>query len=229
MGDRDLYKRQAAEKAVEYVEDGMVIGLGTGSTTQFALEQIGGLIKDGKLKNVVGIPSSIHTAREARRLGIPLTSLQEKPVIDLTIDGADEVDENLNLIKGGGGALLREKIVAQASQRVIIIVDDSKLSPILGTKHRLPVEVLPFAWVPEMNYLKSLKAHVLLRTHEDGSTFETDQYNFILDCQFREITEVKALAQKLDKRAGIMSHGLFVGLASDVICAGEKGIQHFKR
>ncbi|MEJ2634314.1 MAG: ribose-5-phosphate isomerase RpiA [Calditrichia bacterium] len=229
MGDKDLYKQQAAEKAVEYVEDGMVIGLGTGSTTQFALEQIGGLIKDGRLKNVVGIPSSIHTAREARRLGIPLTSLQEKPVIDLTIDGADEVDENLNLIKGGGGALLREKIVAQASQRVIIIVDDSKLSPILGTKHRLPVEVLPFAWVPEMNYLKSLKAHVLLRTHADGSTFETDQYNFILDCQFREIKEVKALAQRLDKRAGIMSHGLFVGLASDVICAGEKRIQHFKR
>ena len=154
--DRDELKQAAGERAVDWVESGMVVGLGTGSTTIFAIRRIGALVQSGELQNVLGIPTSSASEELAREVGIPLTTLAEHPVIDLTIDGADEVDPELNLIKGGGGALLHEKIVAQASLREVIVVDDAKLSPHLGSQHALPVEIVQFAWRPEEEYLADL-------------------------------------------------------------------------
>ena len=225
----EMLKKMAAEEAVRQVRSGMVLGLGTGSTTRFALEEIARKLKNGELENIVGIPSSIATAQLAQKLNIPLSSLDQHPMIDLTIDGADEVDPHLNLIKGGGGALLREKVLAQASQRVVIIVDESKLSPRLGTRFYVPVEVLPFAWRSEYLYLESLGAAVTRRETEEGTFFKTDQGNVILDCQFGPIDSPEMLAQKLCHRAGIMEHGLFIGLASEVIVAGEDGVRHLTR
>jgi ribose 5-phosphate isomerase A len=155
--------------------------------------------------------------------------LGDQPQIDVTIDGADEVDPDLNLIKGGGGALLREKVVAQASRQNIIIVDESKLSPRLGTHWALPVEVIPFAVKSEENFLKSLGAAVTLRTADNGQPSKTDQNNFILDANFGEMADPNSVAARLNERAGIAEHGLFLGLASDVIVAAEDGIRHLKR
>jgi ribose 5-phosphate isomerase A len=222
-------KQKAAEHAVELVQSGMVLGLGTGSTTRFALEYIGVRIKNGQLQEIVGIPSSLPTENIAKQLGIPLTTFDEHQELDLTIDGADEVDPQLNLIKGGGGALLREKILAQSSRRNIIIVDENKLSPKLGTHWPLPVEVIPFALKTVANYIASLGAKVILRRKNDGSTYTTDQNNFILDCNFGPISNPDELALKLGQRAGIVEHGLFLGLATEVIVATESGIRHLKR
>jgi ribose 5-phosphate isomerase A len=223
----DSFKKQAAEKAVEYLENDMVIGLGTGKTFAFALKRITELINQGKLKNIIGIPSSVDTAKNAQKFGLNLATLNDYPEIDISIDGADEVDRNLNLIKGGGGALLREKILAQATKKLIIVVDESKLSPKLGKNFPVPIEVIPFAWEPEMRFLKNLGADINLRTHTDGSIYKTDQNNLILDCNFGEIDNPRALSDQLNERAGIMAHGLFLGLASEIISAGKNGIQHF--
>lgn len=222
-------KQKAAERAVDFVQSGMVLGLGTGSTTLFALEYIGLRIKTGLLRDIVGIPSSFQTEKNAKELGIPLTNFDEHQEIDLTIDGADEVDPQLNLIKGGGGALLREKILAQSSRRNIIIVDEHKLSPKLGTHWPLPVELIPFAIKPVANYITSLGAKVILRKKNDGSTYTTDQNNFILDCNFGPISNPEELALKLCNRAGIVEHGLFLGLATEVIVATQNGIRHIMR
>lgn len=222
-------KQKAAESAVDFVQSGMVLGLGTGSTTRFALEYIGLRIKTGQLRDIVGIPSSIQTEKIAKELGIPLTNFDEHQEIDLTIDGADEVDLHLNLIKGGGGALLREKILAQSSRRNIIVVDEHKLSPKLGTHWPLPVELIPFAIKPVANYITSLGAKIILRKKNDGSTYTTDQNNFILDCNFGPISNPEELALKLCNRAGIVEHGLFLGLATGVIVATENGIRHIMR
>jgi len=191
--------------------------------------RIGERLKTGDLKNIVGIPTSIRTEALAGELGIPLCGLVDQPEIDVTIDGADEVDSDLNLIKGGGGALLREKIVAQASRQNIIIVDESKLSNRLGTHWALPVEVIPFAVKSEENFLKSLGAAVTLRTADKGQPYQTDQKNFILDANFGEMADPNGIAARLNERAGIAEHGLFLGLASDVIVAAEEGIRHLKR
>jgi ribose 5-phosphate isomerase A len=219
-------KRQAAERAVDFVTSGMVVGLGHGSTTIFALRRIARLLEGGGLRDVLGIPCSTHVEEDARTLGIPLTTLEEHPVIDLTIDGADEVDDGLNLIKGGGGALLREKIVAQASQREIIVVDETKLSPALGTQWAVPVEVTPFGWRSQAAYLETLGAQISRRQDEDGSPFLTDQGNFILDCDFGPLGDPASLAARLDGRAGIVEHGLFLGLATDVIIGTPQGNRH---
>ena len=229
MGLQDELKQKAAHRAVEFVDSGMVIGLGTGSTTAFAVARIGERLKSGDLKNIIGIPTSIRTEKLARELGIPLCGLGDRPLIDVTIDGADEVDPDLNLIKGGGGALLREKVVAQASQKNIIIVDESKLSPRLGTRWALPVEVIPFAAKSEETFLKSMATAVNLRIDDKGQPFQTDQNNYILDANFGEMTDPDGLASRLNERAGIVEHGLFLGLASDVIVAAENGIRHLKR
>ena len=229
MGRQDELKQKAAHRAVESIESGMVVGLGTGSTTAFAVTRIGERLKTGDLKNIVGIPTSIRTEKLAVELNIPLCGLGDEPEIDVTIDGADEVDADLNLIKGGGGALLREKVVAQASRRNIIIVDESKLSTRLGTRWALPVEVIPFADKSEEGFLKSLGASVTLRTDEKGQPYQTDQNNFILDANFGEMADPSGLAARLNDRAGIVEHGLFLGLASDVIVAAEDGIRHLKR
>jgi len=207
----------------------MVLGLGSGSTVTFVLERVAELLESGKLKDIVGIPSSCRTEKLARSLGIQLASLDDHPMIDLTIDGADEVDPDLNLIKGYGGALLREKILAQSSRREIIVVDDSKLSPALGTNSRLPVEVIPFGWRTQVGYLESLGAHVTVRGTASEDLYRTDQDNLILDCDFGPLSDPIQLAGKIKQRAGIVEHGLFLDCASEVIVAGKGGIRHLKR
>ncbi len=207
----------------------MVLGLGTGSTTRFALIEIAARLKDGRLKDITGIPSSRETEKTARELGIPVISFDDKQEIDLTIDGADEVDPQLNLIKGGGGALLREKVLAQSSRRNVMIVDESKLSPALGTRFPVPVEVIPFAWKPVANFLSSLGAEPVLRMKEDGTPYTTDQNNYIIDSKFGPIRDLDDLALKLGQKAGIAEFGLFIGTASEVIVATTHGIRYQKR
>jgi ribose 5-phosphate isomerase A len=223
--ERAHEKQQAADCAVEYVQSGMVVGLGAGSTAILATRRIGQLWRQGRLRDIVGFPCSSEIEAEARALGIPIT-LDPPGAVDLTIDGADEVDPYLNLIKGGGGALLHEKLVAQASLREVIIVDESKLSPALGTHWPLPVEVIPFGWQWQRRFLESLGARVSVRQQRDGTPFRTDQGNLILDCAFGPIPQPQALAANLDARTGIVEHGLFLGLATEVIVAGADGVRH---
>jgi ribose 5-phosphate isomerase A len=222
-------KQQAAERAVDVIKSGMIVGLGAGSTALYALRVIADRLRSGQFREIVAVPCSTQTEAEAQKLGIPLRALEEQLSIDVTIDGADEVDPNLDLIKGGGGALLREKIVAQASRREIIVVDESKLSPMLGTHWPVPVEVVPFGWRSQANYLESLGARVTRRQDEEGMPFRTDQGNFILDCDFGQISQPAQLAGLLNQRAGIVEHGLFLGMATDVIVASNDGVRHLKR
>ncbi len=222
----ERFKQQAAERAVELVAPGMVVGLGTGSTAALAVRRLAELLGAGRLEGVVGVPTSRETEALARALGVPLTTLEAHPELDVTLDGADEVDPELSLVKGRGGALLREKVVAQASRRVVILVDAGKLSPRLGTRASLPVEVLHFGWRSQALYLERLGAHVTRREAPDGTPFVTDEGNCILDCVFGPITEPHALAARLDARAGVAAHGLFLGLATDLIVAGPGGVEH---
>ena len=201
------------------MRDGDIVGLGTGSTAYFAVVALGERVKSG-LK-IIGIPTSVQTADLARQLGIPLTTLDEHPAIDITIDGADEVDPKLNLIKGGGGALLREKVVASASKRMVVVADSAKIVPVLG-KFPLPVEVIPFARTVVEKKIVALGASPKLRTKPDGSPFLTDNGNQILDCSFGKIADPPALAVTLSNTPGIVEHGLFIGLAS-VALVGRGG------
>ncbi len=223
----DELKQQAGEFAASYVRSGMVIGLGEGSTAIWAIRKIAQLLQTGLLKSVLGVPCSRNVEHNARALGIPLTTLDIHPIVDLTIDGADEVDPAFNLIKGGGGALLREKIVAQATQREIIVVDEGKLSAALGTNWAVPIEVLPFGWPSQKRFLESIGGVVNVR-QRDGKDYFTDQGNLILDTRFGPIADPAALATKLGERAGIIEHGLFIGLTHDLIVAGADGVRHLK-
>lgn len=207
----------------------MVLGLGSGSTVAYALQRIAELLRSGKIVDVCGVPSSTQTENRARQLEIPLTGLDRHPILDLTIDGADEVDPHLNMIKGGGGALLREKVLAQASRRTLYMVDFSKLSPRLGHRHVLPVEVIDFAAKCIEGYLIELGAKVAQRQAADGKAFRTDQDNVILDADFGPIENAPALAARLADRAGIVAHGLFLGLADEVIVAEGDSVRHFSR
>jgi ribose 5-phosphate isomerase A len=225
----ERYKQQAAEGAVEYARSGMIIGLGTGSTAIFATRRIAALLREGRLKDIAGFATSKATLEEAVRLNIPMIGEEMPRDLDLTIDGADEVDPDLNLIKGGGGALLREKIAAQASGRLIIVVDQSKLSPKLGDRHTLPVEVLPYGWCSQARFLESLCPDVRLRLQPDGSPFITDSGNLILDCSVSQIGDFRELAARLNERAGIVEHGLFLGMTTDLVVAGPEGIRHWRR
>lgn len=227
--DVNQLKKQTAEYATQFIQSGTIIGLGAGSTAVLALRRIAELLRTGELKDILGIPCSRIIEAEAIQLGIPLTTLEQHPVIEVTIDGADEVDPQLNLIKGGGGALLREKIVAQATKREIIVVDESKLSPALGTHWAVPVEVLPFGHGSQQRFLESLGAKVKIRQKTDGTQFITDQGNMIMDCNFGAMTDPSAIAAQLNGRAGIVEHGMFLGIAADVIVAGVHGIRHLKR
>jgi ribose 5-phosphate isomerase A len=228
-------KQQAADHVLTFLRSGMIVGLGAGSTAVLAVRGLAGMLSRGELTGILGIPCSRDVEQEARSLGIPLTTLEDQTpgadgrVIDLTFDGADEVDPQLNLIKGGGGALLREKIVAQASRRELIIVDESKLSPALGTTWAVPVEVIPFGWRTQFAYLESLGARPVLRLGSDGAPFVTDQGNYILDSRFGPIADPHALGARLDARAGIVCHGLFLGIADEVIVAAAAGIRTLKR
>jgi ribose 5-phosphate isomerase A len=219
-------KKAAAEWAADLVTSGMVVGLGTGSTAIFALRRIAARLAEGSLHDIVGIPTSELERAEAIEAGIPLTDLDHHPIIDLTIDGADEVDPAFNLIKGGGGALLREKIVAQASRREIIAVDSSKRSAHLGTRHRLPIEVIDFGWRPEALHLETLGADVILRMGGDGHPFRTDGGNFILDCDLGIIEQPAVLGAALLARAGVVETGLFYGLTSDLVIGTPSGVEH---
>ena len=199
----DNHKQQAAAQAVQFVQPGMVLGLGTGSTAIHATRAIAALLHQGTLRDIVGFATSRAVwAAEAVRLGIPMLTEDMPRAIDLTIDGADEIDLALNLIKGGGGALLREKLVARASHRVIMIADDTKLSPRLGTNHALPVEALPFGWRSQARFLTALGASVSVRRTPDGQDARTDQDNIILDCAFGPIADPAGLAAKLSAQAG---------------------------
>jgi ribose 5-phosphate isomerase A len=223
------FKQAAALRAVELVQSGMKLGLGTGSTAIYATRRIGEMLETGELRDIVAFATSKGTLAEAVRLGIPMLSEDLPCDLDLTIDGADEVDPDLNVIKGGGGALLREKIVAQVSRRVIIVVDETKPSPRLGTHWPVPVEVIPFGWGSQARFLESLGAKYAIRQQRDGSQFVTESGNMILDCHFGPIANVRGLAAMLGARAGIVEHGLFIDLATDLIVAGAGGIQYRAR
>jgi ribose 5-phosphate isomerase A len=226
---RDELKRRAAEQAASLVQPGMVVGLGVGSTAIHAVRRIAALIASGELHDIVGISCALRVEEEARMLGIPLTTLEDHPQVDLTIDGADEVDPQLNLIKGGGAALLREKIVAQSSLREVIIVDESKLSPMLGTRWAVPVEVVPFGWGAQARWIAALGAEVRRRLRDNGEPLRTDQGNYLLDCAFGPINDLETLAARLSARAGVVEHGLFLGMATDLIIAGADGIRHIQK
>ena len=207
-------KEAAGRAAAKLVRDGDIVGLGTGSTAYFAVVALGERVKSG-LK-MVGIPTSIATADLARQLGIPLTTLDEHPEIDITIDGADEIDPKLNLIKGGGGALLREKVVASVTKKMVVVSDSTKIVPALG-KFPLPVEIIPFARTVIEKRIASLGATTKLRTKLDGQPFVTDNGNQILDCSFGRIADPPALARELNGTPGVVEHGLFIGLAKVAI------------
>ena len=222
----DDKKSRAAKVAVDFLEPGTVVALGTGSTAQYVIKEIANRIEEGSIKDIMYIPSSKRTEKFAASLGIKLSGFDDISQIDINIDGADEVDTECNLIKGGGGALLKEKVIAQNSIKNIIVVGDSKLSTKLGEKWPLPVEVLPYAWRMEGLFLQSLGAEVELRKSIDGETFITDQNNYILDCNFGVIPDPRALDESLKARAGIIEHGLFIGTTTDLVVGRPDSVEH---
>lgn len=219
-------KQLAAAAALEYIQSGMVVGLGTGSTTRYFVDMLGEKLKKGELKNIVGVPTSESTASQARALKIPLGSLTDYAELDVAVDGADEVDPQLNLIKGLGRALLREKIVESHARKFIVIVDDSKLVERLGTKGALPVEIVPFEARAHVRWLNSLGCRAEQWMEADGTPAMTDNGNYLAKCWFEKgIEDAYALAEKLAWRAGIVEHGLFLDMASLVIVAGKDGVR----
>ncbi|MGC2404732.1 MAG: ribose-5-phosphate isomerase RpiA [Acidobacteriaceae bacterium] len=220
MSLTDSEKAAAAHKSLEYVKDGMVVGLGTGSTATFAIQFLGEQVRQG-LK-IRGIPTSRASGELARSLNIPLTSFDEVDHTDVTIDGADEVAPGLALIKGGGGALLHEKIVASSSRKLVIVADEHKMVEHLG-RFPLPVEVIPFAAAPVKQQLEKMGAHPVLRAGHDGSPYITDEGNYIFDCHYEKILDPAAVAQSIKSLTGVVEHGLFIGLASVAVVAGPNG------
>lgn len=229
---QDDLKRLAADKAVSYVESGMVLGLGTGSTAAFVVAKLGELLSRGELKNIVGVPTSKRTEEQAASLGIPLSILDDHPRLDLAIDGADEVDPELNLVKGRGGALLREKMVEAASERFVVVVDESKLVDGLGgSRLAVPIEVVPFCWRYNLNRLKEIfkeegcEAKLRLSESGDGKPYVTDNSNYIVDLYFETpIRDARAAASEIAGLEGVVEHGLFLDMASAVIIAGANGV-----
>lgn len=226
MSDVDGLKRVAAERAVAMVEDGMKLGLGTGSTAAHVLQALAARRRKGELSDIVGVPTSRRTGEAARELGIPVASLDDHPHLDLDIDGADEVDPDLELIKGLGGALLWEKIVASAAERVIIVVDPTKLVARMGLRAPLPVEVVPFGWRTHLSAFRALGADPRLRTEDDGTPYVTDGGHYIVDCAFHDgIDSPRRLERGLLSRAGVVDTGLFVGFADVVVVGREDGAE----
>jgi len=226
--NRDEQKRQAAEAAVALVQDGMVVGLGTGSTAAFAIEALIRRVREGL--SIVGIPTSERSAAQARAGGIRLVDFADHPRIDLTIDGADEIAPGqLDLVKGLGGALLREKIVAAASKRLVIVADAPKLVERLGTTTPVPVEVVPFGWQTTVVRLTAHGAHPVLRVGQDGEPFLTDGGNLILDCGFEPIADPAALERALSQTIGVVENGLFIGMADMALVATAEGVRRFDR
>jgi ribose 5-phosphate isomerase A len=218
-------KARAAERAAALIEDGMKLGLGTGSTARLVLEAIAERRQRGELQHIVGVPTSTDTRDHAKWLGIPITTLDDEPRLDLTLDGADEVDPALDLIKGLGGALLWEKIVASATDRLVIVVDESKRVDRLGQKAPLPVEVVPFGWRTVLQPARALGAVPELRGTDDGAPFTTDSGHYILDCRFPDgIDDARDVEQRLLRTPAVVETGLFLGMADTVIVAGADGI-----
>lgn len=228
----DELKRQAAARALEHVQPGMKLGLGTGSTAKHFVELLGERVRDGL--QVVGVPTSEATRGIAQRCGIPLTTLDELDRLDLTVDGADEIDSSLNVIKGGGGALLREKIVAAASDRMIVIADETKWAARLG-RFPLPIEVIPFGLAATRRaigdvFAKSgVSGQMVVRIGTDGHAFVTDGGHWIVDAHLGEIPDPYALAGMLNSIPGVVEHGLFIGLVSVAMLAGTQGIRVVER
>jgi ribose 5-phosphate isomerase A len=222
----DQEKEAAARASLQFVKDGQVVGLGTGSTASHFIKLLGEQVKNGL--RIRGIPTSVKSRELAGSLGIPLTTLDECQEIAVTVDGADEVDPKLRLIKGGGGALLREKIVASATKQLVIVADGSKQVPVLG-KFPLPVEVIRFAQALVTKRIAALGAEVQLRIETDGKPFVTDENNHILDCRFGEISEPDRLARELSDMPGVVEHGLFIGMASVVLLARGSEIVELRR
>lgn len=223
-------KRAAAERAVERVESGMRLGLGTGSTVAHFLEFLAARIQAGTLARLVAVPTSVRTAVRSRELGIPLAELHEAAPLDLTVDGADEVGPGLDLIKGLGGALLREKMVAQASHQLVIMVDGSKEVGRLGTIAPLPVEVTPFGWRGHLPFLREIGCEPALRSAGDGSPFLTDNGNHMIDCRFAGgLDDPEAIEDALRRRAGVVESGLFLGMVMAVVVAGDDGVRVLER
>lgn len=217
-------KRDAAVRAAALVEAGMVLGLGTGSTAALAVREIGRRLAAGELERIVGIPTSNSTDQLAEELGIPLTTLEEHPAVDLTIDGADEVDPKGNLIKGAGGALLWEKIVATASDRYVIVVDAGKLVEKLGTRYAVPIEVVTFGWRTHDARLRSLGGEPALRPAPDGSPYVTDEGHFIIDCRFAGgLDDPHAMDREIRGWPGVVETGLFLDMGPEVIVGGKRG------
>jgi ribose 5-phosphate isomerase A len=228
----DGLKRQAAARALEHVRDGMQLGLGTGSTAKHFVELLGERVRDGL--RVIGVPTSEATRADAARCGIPLTTLDAIDRLDLTVDGADEIDPQLNLIKGGGGALLREKIVAAASDRMIVIADNSKWVDVLG-RFPLPVEVVPFGIAVTQRAIgkafaqSGVSGQMAVRKGKDGHVFVTDGGHWIVDAHLGRISDAPRLASLLTSIPGVVEHGLFIGLASTAVLAGSQGIRVVER
>jgi ribose 5-phosphate isomerase A len=228
-GTREQGKERAGRAGADLVSDGDVVGLGTGSTAKYAILRLGERVAEGL--RILGIPTSVESERLAAEVGIPLTTLEEHPDIDITIDGADEVDPNLDLVKGLGGALLREKIVAHATRKEVIVVDPSKLVDRLGTRSPLPVEVAVYGHAAVARRLRALGCEPVLRRGKAPATgpFVTDNGNHIYDCRFPGITDPRALERRIDEIPGVVECGLFVGLAHVVITASEGGLDVRKR
>jgi ribose 5-phosphate isomerase A len=222
----DQEKETAARASLRFIKDGQVVGLGTGSTAAYFIQLLSELVKKGL--RIRGIPSSLRSGEQAAKLGIPLTTLDECQQIDVTVDGADEVDPQLRLIKGGGGALLHEKIVASATRQLVIVVDATKRVSVLG-KFPLPVEVIKFAKALVKKRIEALGARVELRQNADGTPFLTDENNYILDCHFGQIRGADGLANKLSDMPGVVEHGLFIGMASVVLVANGSEIIELRR
>lgn len=224
MDPLEELKRAAAETAVSLVENGMVVGLGTGSTAKLAVEALAKRVKAGL--QIIGVPTSDATAQQARSAGISVSSLADHPEVDLTIDGADEIQrETLDLIKGHGGALLREKVVASSSRRLAIIADETKLVDQLGGRFPVPVEVVTFGWQATERKLRNLGARTELRATPDGKPFVTDGGNLIIDCSFGHIANPTELDSSLNRVVGVVEHGLFLKMASQAIVASQDGVK----
>ena len=224
----DRLKTAAAKAAAALVEDGLIVGLGSGSTASIAINILGQRVAEGL--RIIGIPTSKQTERDARRLGIPLSTLAQHKHVDVTIDGADEVEiGTLNLLKGRGGALLREKIIASASGQLIVVVDETKLVDRLGIQGSVAVEVVPFGWHATATRLQSVGARIALRTTSQGVPFITDDGHYILDCAFGTIDDAGDLQRQLDGTVGVVEHGLFLEMASRIIVGGSQGAHVLQR
>jgi ribose 5-phosphate isomerase A len=223
-------KKQVAAAAIDLLESGMVVGLGSGSTASWFIYLLGEKIRQGHLKTIVGVATSRSTADQAAALGIPLRDLADFSSLDIAVDGADEVDPALNLLKGWGGALVREKLVALHARRLVIVVDDRKLVERLGTRGPLPIEVIPFAWQAQAHWLEQILGCQVTQRQVNGKPYLTDNQNVILDCAYENgISDPYQIEDILANRPGVVGHGLFLDMASDILVRTSKGIKTLQR